>query len=152
MGYVYALGRLDEALGRASGPYRDLTLIRDRLFTAVIETLTWLEMLFDHDETKGLIDGALRKALSFARGRSRHAWAEAIEFRTDVPLTVDGQPVEPPIIIADWCWRRASDLPGDKRPGHKIGKAEYEKLFAGRRARDVLGAFMEVANRVSFGI
>jgi hypothetical protein len=126
--------------------------MRDRLFIAVIEALTWLEMLFDHEATEDLIDVDLREALRFARGRSRHAWAEAIEFRSDMPLTVDGQPVEPPIVIADWCLRRASDLPGGKRPGHTIGKVEYERLFAGRRARDLLGAFMEVANHISFGI
>jgi hypothetical protein len=158
MGYFFALRRFDEAAGRAYGRDRDLALFRDRLFVSLIESLTWLEMLFDHDDTRGLIEADMRGALRFARGRSRHAWAEAIEFRTDVPLQPSLRPRAAatgkgsrigPAVIADWCWRPAAELPGGKRPGSTVGKAEYERLFAGRRAREVLEGFVEIANRIA---
>ena len=131
------------------------------LLISLIESLTWLEMLFDHPATKDLISPDEREALRFARGRSRHAWAEAIEFRTDVPLLPSSQPqatttrtglrIEP-AVIADWCWWPAAEIPGGKRQGHKVGKAEYERLFAGRRAREVLEGFVEIASSVASGL
>jgi hypothetical protein len=47
-GFFFALRRFDDAVGRAHGAYRDIDLFRDNLLIALIESLTWLEMLFDH--------------------------------------------------------------------------------------------------------
>lgn len=58
MGYMWALRRFDEAVGGAS-IYPTADLLRDRLLVALIEALTWLDMLFDHEETEALIDARL---------------------------------------------------------------------------------------------
>lgn len=155
MGFLFALKRFDQAIARAYGPYRDLDLFRDGRLIGLIESLTWLWMLFDHPDTKDLIIPDAREALRFARGRSLHAWADAIEFRTDVPLELSLPPGTPPVegvLISDWCWRPAAELPGGKRQGHTSGKAEYERAFAGRPTRRVLGEFVDIAARITSGL
>lgn len=154
MGFLFALNRFDKAIARGYGAHRDVDLFRDRRLIALIESLTWLWMLFDHPDTKAMIEPDVREALRFARGRSLHAWADAIEFRTNVPLKLSLPPGTPPVeglLIPDWCWRTAAELPGGKRPGPASGKAEYERIFAGNPVRRVLGEFVEIASRVASG-
>jgi hypothetical protein len=61
MGFFFALRRFDDAVGRAYGAYRDIDLFRDNLLIALIESLTWREMLFDPPKTKDLISPSARE-------------------------------------------------------------------------------------------
>jgi hypothetical protein len=91
---------------------------REEIFISLFETLNWLDALLLRPEVEPLVDHDLRAALRFARGRVHHAWANAIEFRTDVRLPQTlvslagaAQAVRvQPGAIADWCWRKAEDL------------------------------------------
>ena len=151
LAYHHALGRLQQAVGR---DYQYPAAFREQVFVPLIEALLWLDMMFDHPETNDIIDPDLRQALAFARNRSLHAWAKTIEFRNDVvlavPMTSTNSGVQriEPAIISDWCWRQANTIPGGKRPGWKVGKAEYDRLFAGRQVSPILDRFAEFANRV----
>jgi hypothetical protein len=157
MGYLYAVKRIDDATARAAAttPY-----FRGEVFIPLIETLNWLDMILDRPEVEHRVEPDMKLAFKFARGRSHHAWAEAIEFRNDVPLpqppavTLATGHVAPlaPLLVSDWCWRQPEELPGSKRPGHTKGKNEYRRLLAGRQARATLNLMIEVVGTVGLGI
>jgi hypothetical protein len=152
LGYLYALKRFDDTTGRGF----IAPVLREHIFIPLLEALTWLDMLLVRPEFEGSIDPELVRAFAFARGRSHHAWAQAIEWRTDVVM-----PLSPgryssgifkvaPAVVADWCWRSPEKLPGGKRPGHTVGKDEYRRHLAGQRTRSTLDDITTVVANVDF--
>jgi hypothetical protein len=147
LGYLHAVGRLDEKHAMTpTWPPAD-----EAIFIPLIECLTWLDMLLDHPAVRPLVDPDLRLALKFARGRSHHAWAQAIEYRDDVLLETrmagaSSSAIVGPIVVADWCWRQPEQIAGGKRPGRSEGKDEFKRLLAGKQSRSVLHEFIAVIN------
>jgi hypothetical protein len=91
----------------------------EQIWVALFEALNWLDALCLHPEAAPRIDPKLKDALRFVRGRVHHAFGDAIEFRDDVPLPLGpvgvGLGSKRPVLITDWCWSDAADLPGGKR-------------------------------------
>lgn len=77
---------------------------------SLFETLNWLDALLLRPEVEPLVDHDLRAALRFARGRVHHAWADAIEFRTDVLL--HRRCLASPGLPKQFAFSRAQSPPG----------------------------------------
>jgi hypothetical protein len=124
LGYSRAYGRLQKAYEPA---FSRRVLIdsyaaehtAEQIWVALFEALNWLDALCLHPEAAPRIDPKLKDALRFVRGRVHHAFGDAIEFRDDVPLPLGpvgvGLGSKRPVLITDWCWSDAADLPGGKR-------------------------------------
>jgi hypothetical protein len=161
-GYLAAYKRLQDATIKAYGgpqPNQYLEeLASEEVFIALFETLNWLDALVDRPEVSPRVEAALGEALKFIRGRVHHQWAEAIEFRHDVPFptvvtNVQGRSrVVAPPVISDWCWRSADEIPGGRRSGRDKGEAEYRSFLAGRQVRTSLDQIASLAGAQMPGV
>jgi hypothetical protein len=129
----------------------------EQIWVALFEALNWLDALCLHPEAAPRIDPNLKDALRFVRGRVHHAFADAIEFRDDVPLPLGpvgvGLGSKRPVLIMDWCWCDAADLPGGKRASStasrdRSGEAAYQKVLAGRQVRAALDQVAQLAAEI----
>lgn len=98
------------------------------------------------------MESDLRDALKFVRGRVHHAFADAIEFRDDVPLPLGpatGSGARGPVLIADWCWCDAANLAGGQRDtsarSDRSRETAYQQVLAGRQVRAALDQVAELA-------
>jgi hypothetical protein len=113
-GYVLATGRLGDAVDRSH--------VND-IYAALFEVTNWLESLSERDA--GLNSRGDVQAIKFARNRTHHHWASAVQRQDD-----------------EWTWRPLDNLPVPEQPKHRNAKLEplYVRHLAGRPVVDAFGA------------
>lgn len=149
-GYMRAHKRLREAYSKAYALFPDTEIdeqTAEEIWIELFETMNWLDALRLHPRGQAEMDRDFRDALRFVRGRVHHVFADAIEFRRDVllhlsPIRSGGGPVGP-LPIADWCWRRAVELPGGSRSSsarsqQQSGQTAYGTLLQGKQVSAAL--------------
>src|SRR5215831_14637823 len=106
MGYMRAHRRLEETYSRAFVLRPGEELLEhdaEDIRIALFEALNWLDALLLVDEAAARLDPDLHGALRFVRGRVHHVWANAIEYRRDVPFmqgpSTPGSGPSPPLLI-----------------------------------------------------
>ena len=110
VGFIDATARFERSVGR-----RDAVLA----YAALFEALNWAVTLEDRVREHWVPDGEpldwewrerlpnaeVMGAVRFARNRAHHQWADAMV------VTTRTLPYRFPLLIPDWKWRAAADLP-----------------------------------------